>query len=329
MNLKKTAQYLLIFAIGGIFLYFVFKDIEWKYLLEKIQQANYYYIGLGMLISIVSHYLRALRAVQLYLPIGFTVQTKNSFYAVLIGYMMNYIIPRAGEVSRCAVLAKTNHMPIEKSLGTVVTERLVDLLMLALIIVFVFFLRFDLLFGYVQENFGSGNSSNSGLFQLVVLLLAAIVIYVLWLNRKMLIKHTLFNRIIGVVKGFSEGLLSIKNVKSPLLFIILSAGIWVCYILMMYFCLFGMESTAQLNFTECLVVFAMGTIGVVIPAPGAGAGTYHFAVMTALTWFGVPKDDGIAYATIVHGLQMIILLALGAVASVLVLVQQKKHHQHA
>jgi uncharacterized membrane protein YbhN (UPF0104 family) len=97
---------------------------------------------------------------------------------------------------------------------------------------------------------------------------------------------------------------------------------------MMYFCLFAMDATAHLDFTACLTVFAIGTIGVVIPAPGAGAGTYHFAVMQALLLFNVPEADGIAYATMVHGLQMILFLLVGAIASLVVLAKGKSNPHH-
>lgn len=327
--LKKAIQYIAIAAIGAVFIYFVFNGTNFADIYHKMQGANYRYIAAGMLVSLVSHYLRALRAITLYRPLGFTIQTKNSLYAVLVGYMMNYIIPRAGEVSRCAVLAKTNHMPIEKSLGTVVTERLVDLFILLLVMLVIFFGRFDLIYGYISENLGATQNAEKSWFKPALAAIFLMVTGVLWFKRKSLAKSPLFNRLLGVVKGFTEGLLSIKKVQNPILFVVYSVAIWACYILMMYLCLFGMESTSQLTFMDCLVVFAMGTIGVVIPAPGAGAGTYHFAVMQALLWFGVPKEDGIAYATMVHGIQMILLLALGTLASVLVLVQTRSNKIHA
>jgi hypothetical protein len=91
----------------------------------------------------------------------------------------------------------------------------------------------------------------------------------------------------------------------------------------MYFCLFALEATASLSFVDCLTVFAIGTIGVVLPAPGAGAGTYHFFVMQSLLLFGVQKEDGIAYATLVHGTQMVFLIAFGLIASFIVFLQKK------
>lgn len=274
-------------------------------------------------ISILSHYLRAIRARLLYEPIGYKVSNANSFYAVLIGYMMNYIIPRAGEVSRCAVLTKTNNMPLEKSVGTVVTERLVDLILLFLILILVFALRFDLLYTYLTDNFGNHINSNPTLKITLIAIFIASFAFV-WFKRHSLASKPVFIKLVNFLRGFTEGLLSIKRVNQPVLFVALSLGIWVCYILMMYLCLFSLESTSLLTFTDCLVVFAMGTIGVVIPAPGAGAGTYHFAVMQSLLWFGVPKTDGIAYATIVHGVQMILLISLGLLSSLALFLNQKK-----
>ena len=131
-------------------------------------------------------------------------------------------------------------------------------------------------------------------------------------------------KIMGVLNGFSEGLLSIRKVKKPILFVVYSFGIWICYVLMMYFCLFAMQPTSHVGMAGCLTVFAIGTIGMVIPAPAAGAGTYHWAVMISLQLFGVAEADGRAYATLVHGAQMILLLVLGAIASLMVLSSHKK-----
>lgn len=328
-SLKTYLQYLLIAAIGGYFLYFVFKGTNWTEMQEKLAQANYYWITLGMAVAMLSHYVRGARAVMFYEALGYRVSTKNSVLAVLVGYMMNYIIPRGGEVSRCAALYKTDGVPVDKSLGTVVAERAFDLLILLLLLLLVFVLQFDLLWNFLEERFGSpaaeqqttGNILN---VKTVLLTLVALGGLLFLTFRKRLMQLGIVKKLMQVVKGFSEGLLSVKKVKKPVLFIVYSCTIWVCYVLMMYFCLFAMQATSHINFIGCLTIFAIGTIGVVVPAPGAGAGTYHFAVMQSLLLFDVPEADGIAYATIVHGAQMVLLLAFGAVASVLVLLQHKK-----
>jgi uncharacterized membrane protein YbhN (UPF0104 family) len=154
-----------------------------------------------------------------------------------------------------------------------------------------------------------------------LLAIGAVFVFII---RKKLATNPLFVKLMGLLLGFGEGLMSIRRVKSPMLFVFLSVAIWLCYVLMMYFCLFSMEATSYLSFMDCLTVFVIGSLGMIIPAPGAGAGTYHFAVMQSLLLFGVAEADGIAYATIVHGVQMILLLVIGAICSLLVIAQHKK-----
>jgi uncharacterized protein (TIRG00374 family) len=326
-QLKSAIQYGIIGLIGAFFLYFVFKGTDWNDLLLKFEHTNYWWIAAGMSISVLSHYIRAYRATMLYEVLDYNVKVSNSFYAVMIGYMMNYIIPRAGEVSRCAALTKTDDIPVNKSLGTVVTERIFDMVILLLMLVVVFVFQFDLLTSFITTSLQSNNNTvaasgpNLKLIILIALAAGAMGVYLI---RKKLASNPLFVKITGLLMGFGEGLLSIRKVKKPLVFVLLSIAIWLCYVLMMYFCLFAMEATASLTFMDCLTVFVIGSIGMIIPAPGAGAGTYHFAVMQSLLLFGVAETDGIAYATIVHGIQMILLLAIGAVCSLIVLAQHKK-----
>ena len=325
--MKKISQYGLILLVGGFFLYFVFRDTHWNELFEKMSGANFNWLAIGVFISLLSHWIRAYRATLLYEAMHYKINTTNSFYAVLIGYMMNYIIPRAGEVSRCAALSKTDSMPVEKSLGSVVTERIVDMALLLLILGSIFLLKFDLLSSFINDtlaNNANASATQTLNWKYLVPICIGIGSVILFIFRKKLTNSKIYLKLLGLIQGFRDGLLSIRHVKNPLLFVLLSILIWLGYILMMYFCLFALESTASLGFIDCLVVFAIGTIGVVLPAPGAGAGTYHFFVMQSLLLFGVAKEDGIAYATLVHGLQMIVLLIIGAIASLLVMAQQKQ-----
>jgi uncharacterized protein (TIRG00374 family) len=320
LKLKQAIQNLAIFLIGGLFLYVVFRGVEWNLLAEKMSQANFYWIAAGMAVGLISHYLRAIRAIMLYNPMGYQIPTRNSFYAVMIGYMMNYIIPRAGELSRCAALNKTDDIPVQKALGTVITERIVDVFILALILALVFSLNFSLLFSYIQETTQYktvDTGTNSARW--IILTIAAMFILGIFVFKNSISSMPLYQKILSFVKGFAEGLTSIRKVKNPGLFILLSIGIWLCYVLMMYLCLFAMSATEHLSFMNALVVFAIGTIGIVIPAPAAGAGTYHFAVTQSLLLFGIAEADGVAYATLVHGAQMIILLLFGGLCSILVI----------
>ncbi len=314
----------LVFGTGFVFLFFVFKDINWETQVSKMLQANKAWLGFGIGISVLSHWIRAYRANLMYKAIGYQVSNTNSFMAVLVGYMFNYFIPRAGEVSRCASLLQTSQLPIDKSLGTVVTERIVDLLMLVLVLGLIFLLQFEIIWDFIQSYLPANSEGLSNLqislIALVILSLALVIFK--W---KTVINLAPVKKIVALLQGFKEGVMSIFKLEKPVLFIVLSVAIWVGYILMMYFCLFALEATSELSFINCLTVFAIGTIGVVLPAPGAGAGTYHFFVTQALLLFSVPKEDGLAYATLVHGSQMILLIVLGLIASVVVMVQKRKN----
>jgi len=323
--LKKVIQYLVIIIIGGGFMFYVFKDQNWNELWEKIATANLWWLSLGLLISVFSHWLRAYRAVLMYDAMDYKIKTSHSFYAVLIGYMMNYFIPRAGEVARCASLNKSDNLPIEKSLGSVVTERIFDLIIMLFLLGLVFLIQFNLIWNFIQNAFSNNVNQSSNALPIKWILLTFIVVFVIvaFLFRNKIKSLPIFNKFLSVLKGFTDGLLSIKKVKKPFLFLFLSISIWFCYILMMYFCFFSLHSTENLNFAACLTVFAIGTIGVALPAPGAGAGTFHYFISQSLLLFGVSIADGVAYATLIHGAQMIVLILLGLISSLILFIKNK------
>jgi uncharacterized protein (TIRG00374 family) len=325
--LKKVIQYLVILLVGGGFMYYVFKDQNWAELWQKIATANLWWLSLGLLVSIFSHWLRAYRAVLMYDAMNYKIKTSNSFYAVLIGYMMNYFIPRAGEVARCATLNKSDNLPVEKSLGSVVTERIFDVIIMLFLLGLVFLIQFNLIWDFIQKALANNQTqaaTNSFPIKLILLGLIVIMAAVAFVLRNKIKTHPLFSKILVVLKGFTDGLLSIKNVKKPYLFVLLSISIWACYILMMYFCFFALQSTEHLNFAACLTVFAIGSIGVALPAPGAGAGTYHYFISQSLLLFGVASVDGVAYATMVHGAQMVLLITLGLISSLILFLKKSK-----
>jgi len=324
--LKKVIQYFVILLVGGGFMYYVFKDQNWAELWQKIATANLWWLSLGLLVSLLSHWLRGYRAVMMYDAMNYKIKTNNSFYAVLIGYMMNYFIPRAGEVARCASLNKSDNLPVEKSLGSVVTERIFDVIIMLFLLGLVFLIQFNLIWDFIQNALANNKAqaaTNSFPIKWILLVFILLMVALVFILRNKIKSHPIFSKILGVLKGFSDGLLSIKHVKRPYLFVFLSISIWTCYILMMYFCFFALQSTQHLNFAACLTVFAIGSIGVALPAPGAGAGTYHYFISQSLLLFGVATVDGVAYATMVHGAQMVLLIVLGSISSLILFFQKK------
>jgi hypothetical protein len=263
---------------------------------------------------------------MLYQNLGYSVNTFESYNAVIIGYMMNYFVPRSGEVSRCITINKTSQMPVEKALGTVVIERLVDLFILVAISLVVSIINYNQISGFIQSFSGQQKSIDIGIDTFQILfstILSFLITFTFYKNFHKIFESSFVKKVLNTLNGFSEGILSIRKVKSPSVFLVHSILIWIGYILMMYFCLFAMDSTSKLTLYDCIIVFVLGTIGAILPAPGAGAGTYHFFVTQALVLFGIAKADGLAYATLVHGSQMILLIVLGILASIYVMVQKR------
>ena len=205
-QIKTIAQTALIFAIGAAFLYFVFKGTNWADLWLKFTQTNYNWIAVGLLISIVSHWLRAYRATMLYSAMNYRVSTANSLHAVFIGYFINYFIPRGGEVSRCAALTKTNNLPLEKGLGSVITERLVDMVMLLIILAAVFVLQFDVIFNYINTNLGTEKTTENSHLKFYLLGAIFILSVALYLMRKQLAAMPILPRFWINLKALHKGL---------------------------------------------------------------------------------------------------------------------------
>lgn len=312
-TVKNILKYLFFLGIGAGLLWMVFRNQDPEKMMRDLSDARWGWIGLSMLIGVLAVWLRAKRWQQLLEPMGYKPSALNSFCAVTIGYMVNYALPRAGELSRCAVLYKSDDIPAEKSLGTVVTERIIDLLILLLLVMLAFTLEYDRLIGMFREL----NQSRSGggwvpllmnIFKFGSLLLLMALVF-----RKRIIQTRPYQKIKQVMLGFLDGLSSIRSVRNKPLFIIYSLGIWACYILMMYTSFFALSATSFLGIAQSITIQAVGTFGYVVPVPG-GIGAFHFFTTKALGLFGVAENDGNIYATLVHESQLLLFVIGGLIS---------------
>lgn len=244
--------------------------------------------------------------------------------------MVNIIIPRGGEVSRCAMLYKTDDIPVNESFGTVVTERIFDLMMLLLCIMLAFLVQFDLLkdfvFNTIEKSFGGVSISTTK----IIIGSAAIVVfgfalYILFrfLHRKFR-TNPFFQKVMAFKKGLIEGLFSFRKIRKKWQFVASTIIIWVCYFYMSYSMFFSLEGTSHLGIDAGLAILVLGGLGMALPSPG-GTGSFHFFVAQGLlALFAIPKTVGTAYAFIVHGSQMFLLLTAGFIALMFILFISKK-----
>ena len=314
----KSILQLVIFGAIGVFLVWLSihnipdKDVETTK--QSFKDADYMIVAVSAIISLLAHVVRAWRWDMLMQPIGHKISFKNSFAAVIIGYMVNYAVPRAGELSRCGVAAKYEKIPFAAALGTVITERIVDMVLLLVLFFITLAAQFNELIGltnlYVMQPLTtklSGLANNKMYLAILVFGLLAFVAALYFLRNK--IKSLLSGKLGGLLKSFGDGLKSIKDLKSPGLFVFQSVLIWVLYFLSLYVCFFCFPETSILGMKPALSVMLFGAVGVIV-SPG-GMGAYQIISTQVLVFYGVINNVAIAFPWIAWGVQFIAILIIG------------------
>lgn len=325
-SLKVTLQYLIPLAIAVALVYFILQSVNPETMMEKISEADPTWIIATIFISLAAHLSRAYRWNLLMKPLGYSPKLGNTFIAVMVAYFGNIFLPRMGEVLRCVVLNRIDRVPFNSSFGTVVAERAFDFLTLLFLIgvsLVLEFERFSVFFKNVLLNKPSGESSNTTLYIFALGLLISLILFVIY--RKRITSHPLYIKIITFIKGLLEGVFSIRKMENKGLFIIHTGIIWVCYYLMTYLIFFSLPATKELGPLAGLVILIVGGLGMSAPASG-GIGPFHIMVAGALTLFyGLSKDDGVAYAFVIHTSQFITLFIVGGICALISLWLSKKY----
>jgi len=319
-TVKTFLQYTIIFGITGLLIWVSLRGLTGEdkgaYLLKTWQSANKGWLIVMAIIAMISHVVRAERWRMLLEPSSYRGKLGNSFLSLMVGYLINMVIPRGGELSRCYNLYKLESTPVEISFGTVVVERIVDLICLLILMGLAFIVESDKLIGFLGTlPIGGGDhTSRLQLLALVVGGLALLAGFTYWLfkkNQKLnkFIKRTWY--------GFKDGLLSVFRLERKGLFIFYSMIIWAAYFLMSYSVILAFPETRHLGFAAVLSLFAIGSIAMAAPLPG-GTGSYHVLVPQGLVLlYQVPEADAVAFTFIFHGWQTALLIAGGAISLIL------------
>jgi uncharacterized protein (TIRG00374 family) len=317
-RLKAIAQYLLIFGITVLLVLFSLRGIKvgegenkWDFLLKTWQSADKTWLLLMAFVAMISHVLRAERWRMLMATSGHHVKLADSFFSLMVGYLVNLVVPRGGEVSRCYNLYKLNKTPVERSFGTVVIERLVDVVCLLILIAIAFIAESKRLFAFIQTlPFSTG--SNTSRFMTASLVIASIIV-IYFVARWIIRKNSKLNEFLTLKwRGFKDGLLSVFKLKNKSLFIFYSIGIWFLYFLMSYTVIKAFPETNHLGFSAVTSLFAIGSIAMAAPLPG-GTGSYHVLVPQGLVFlYAITERDATAFTFIFHGWQTAIMIVAGA-----------------
>jgi len=308
LNLKTKKSLKIIFPLlfGGGLIWYLFTIIPPKTLLEYFKNANYWWISLGLFFGILSHLSRAYRWKFMLEPMGYTPRFINSALAVLIGYFVNLAIPRAGEVSRASVMANYENIPFEKGFGTIVAERIADLIMMFLIIGVTLLIQFDFILQLVKEKLDPVKI----IIGLAVCLIGGFFFY------KYVRKSTkgLGLKIKKFIKSLVEGVTSIFRMKNKWPFIFHTVFIWAMYVLMFWATIPAIDGL-QVPFGGILVGFIAG--GFSIAATNGGIGLYPLAVAGAFTLFGVPEEPSTAFGSVMWATQTAMVILFGGLSFLL------------
>lgn len=306
-------KYVVFLGMGfGVFFY-VYPVSEIENIWEKLKEANYIYILPVIVISLSAHYSRAMRWKMLLDPMGYEIKTFNGFRAIMIGYYFNTIVPRMGEVSRCVALNRIDKVPVSAGLGTVVVERIFDLISLAIVVGLTVLLQFDLVGDLIIDLLSEKVKSAGGLLSWNVLLVLVGLVVFAYLGVLLIKKLGFYDKIVGLLNEFKNGIISVSKLKNPWAFIGHTVFIWVTYFAMCYLSFFTLPETSGLGLGAGLVVFTLSTIGFIAPVPG-GVGTYQYMFTMALSLFFIDELAGKAVAMIAFLVNTVLNLLVGAIA---------------
>lgn len=314
MNLRSILRIVLPLVIGGAILWWMYRGFDWDTLQRAMtSEMNWTWMWLSFPFGILAQVFRALRWRQVLRPLGERPRLHTSVNAIFLSYASSLVVPRVGEVLRCGVLKRYDGVSFSRGLGTVVTERVVDMVMIALLSVLVFVLQIPVFLQFFEQT-GVSLSAVLGRFSLTGWLVTGLsILLIVGMGVYLLRRIELMKRTRAVLQELTEGLLSVRQVEGRALFLLYSVAIWVCYFLHFYLTFFCFKSTEGLGVDVAMVAFVVGTFAVLVPTPN-GAGPWHFAVKTVLMLYSVPGDEGALFALIVHTVQTALVAALGVYA---------------
>lgn len=300
------------FVLGLGILWWMYRGTDWSdfghYVLHEM---NWWWMLLSLAFGILPQMARAWRWKMALEPLGEHPRRTSCIDAIFMSYAASLVIPRVGEVTRCGTLKTSDGVSFTKSLGTVVTERLVDSLLMLLFTGIAFLLQLPMFLRFLKEtNTNVGDLlhrfTGTGYIVTFICLVAALIAGVVAIRR-----FSFFKKGRDMLQDMWEGILSLRKVRNLPLYLFYSVLIWVGYFLHFYIAFFCFDFTAHLSIGAAFLIFCVGTFAVLVPTPN-GAGPWHFAVKTMLVLYGVAETQAIMFALTVHTIQTALVVLLGA-----------------
>ena len=328
-KVASVVKYLALLVLAGVLLYFSFKGVKWSDFIEGLKNCNWVWIVVSMAVGVLGFLARALRWRLLMLPLNKEITNREAFDGVNVAYLTNFAFPRAGEVARCGVMAKTGKISFEGALGTVVLERVVDLLTLIIWVLVVLLIRWQEFGSFMKENlFEPLMGKFSSAIVPIAIIVAVMVMggFLLWHYRESIIKNRVFAKIFGIINGLKDGLLTAFKMERKGLFFLYTLLLWGTYWLTSMCTILAFPQVSSLNAVDALFLMVIGGLGWVVPVQG-GLGAYHYIVsLTLAAVYSIPQVTGVIFATISHEAQALTMIVCGLLSFISISAWNKKRN---
>jgi uncharacterized protein (TIRG00374 family) len=319
-KLKKISFITLPIALGVFLIWYSvskFTPSDIQSIKTSFATANYWWVALSLFFGVLSHLSRAYRWQFLLEPLGYKPRFANSVMTVLIAYLLNLFIPRSGEIARAVSIKKYEKIPLESAIGTIVAERVADVIMLLSITGIAFFLQTELLASYLFKENGESSIYLKITFLVLFPLLGIATYYFLKKST-----HPFIQKIFKFIKGLIDGIKSIITMKKKWAFLFHTVFIWFMYVLMFYTVTFALPETTNLPFAAIIVAFVVG--GFSMALTNGGLGTYPVFVASALILYNIDDNPARAFGWIMWTAQTLMVIIFGGLSFLLIPIYNRK-----
>lgn len=328
-KLLSFLKYSLLLFVSALLMWYALKELDYERLWAELKNADYLWVALSLVMAVAAYLSRAYRWQMQIRPTGHTPSFKNTYNAMMVGYVANLVLPRMGEVVRCSILKRTDDIPVDKGFGTVIAERFVDMLMLLLAVGIAFLVEFDRIKDFFLDLFTDKYSNLeqtlASLYWVgIVLLVTGIVLLgIIWKYFHRLQDNFYFAKAAGFVKGVLEGVFSIAKLDNQFAFWSHTVFVWLMYYGSSLVVFYALPATNHLSFGAALSILVVGSLGMAAPVQG-GVGVYHILVQSTLLLYGVPKEGGMAYALLAHTSQTLLVVFMGVISFMISMLHKPK-----
>ena len=315
--LKTFTTIAISIGFAAVFMWLALRGLDFEKIKQSLIKANYFWVAAAAGFGLLAYWFRAVRWNLLFQPLGHHISNSNALWTLSFGYLMNLTIPRSGELARATALYGVEKVPVDQSFGTIILERVIDLLCMMI------FLGLTIIFKYdaIQAFYKNSGIDFNPMIILGIIIILSIITIVFFKLKDRLKKYNFIGKVITFIEGIFHGLTSIFKLQEKTKFIIYTIGIWISYYLAAYLVCFAIPETADFSFADGFFIIVVGTLGMIVPASG-GIGAFHFALKIGIAalFLSMGKNPelgaevGLSYAFISHTMQLVIMLLMGLIS---------------